>query len=181
VDLGAEDLDQPVMAEAAKRNRVRKDVRRPREGGIERRVDGEAERKRPGDPADRRARRDVGLHDGDVACCSCEDADDEPDEHGEHHPAAGDGLLRQRRGPGGDEQRHERAEADQVAEREVDDPGQAVDERVADRDQAVDAARAQPREEDLDGETHPRRIMRRSTGPLGGTCRPVCYGQTVVE
>jgi len=100
------------------------------------------------------------LDDGHVAGGPQQHARHQTYDDAERHPAARHGLLRQRLRPGGDEQRHEGTEPDQVAEREVDDARQAIDQRVADRDKPIDAARAQPREQDLDGKAHPPTIMR---------------------
>jgi hypothetical protein len=82
------------------------------------------------------------------------DAEGEPHDHREREPAGRDTRLTDRCGAGGDEQGREDSEPDQVAEGEVDDPGQAIDERVADRDEAVDPARGQARDDDLDGQAH---------------------------
>ena len=63
-------------------------------------------------------------------------------------------------GARGDEQRREDGEGDEVAEREVDDPGQPVDERVADGEEAVDAAGGEPGDDHLDDEAHGGTLLR---------------------
>ena len=81
--------------------------------------------------------------------------DQEPDDERDGEPPARRRRLRHRPSAGGDEQGDEHAQADEVAQREVDDPRQPVDERVADREQPVDAARRQPGEEDLEATGSP--------------------------
>ena len=60
------------------------------------------------------------------------------------------------RGPRRDEQRREDPEPDEVAEGEVDDAGQPVDERVPGREEPVDAAGGEPGDEHLKRDGHRR-------------------------
>ena len=60
----------------------------------------------------------------------------------------------------GDEQRREDAERDEVAEREVDDAGQPVDQRVADREEAVHAPGREAGHDHLDDEAHGGTLLR---------------------
>ena len=62
--------------------------------------------------------------------------------------------LAHRRGAGEHEQRREDPEPDEVAEGEVDDPGQPVDQRVPGREQPVDPTRGKPGDEDLQRDRH---------------------------
>ena len=73
-------------------------------------------------------------------------------------------------GSGGDEQRHEHGEPDELAEREVDDAGEPVDEREPGGEQPVDAARGEPRDEDLESEAHARTLFARYLPSCGGSC-----------
>ena len=51
-------------------------------------------------------------------------------------------------------------ERDEVAEREVDDPGQPVDQRVADGEEPVDAAGSEAGDDHLDDEAHGGTLLR---------------------
>ena len=99
-------------------------------------------------------RDEVRLHREEVAPGAGDDADADADDERDEEARRACGLLRHRPRAGGDEQRHEHAERDQLAVREVDDPGQPVDHGIADRDEAVDAARSKTRDEDLEREAH---------------------------
>ena len=89
------------------------------------------------------------------------DAQEEPDDQGEQEPPGRQARLADRRGAGGDEQRREDRERDEVAEGEVDDPRQAVDQRVTDGEDAVDPACRETGDDDLDDEAHGRTLLRR--------------------
>jgi hypothetical protein len=54
----------------------------------------------------------------------------------------------------------ERTRRDEIAEREVDDPGQPVDERVADREDPVHAAGRETGDDHLDDEAHGGTLLR---------------------
>jgi hypothetical protein len=154
LDRRPADGDEAVAPDVAKRQRVGEDVARPREDRGEHRVDRERNGRDRGNPADRGAAREVGLHGEEVTARAGGDthaeADDERDDEA---PGAGS-VLRNGSGTGGDEQRHEDAERDQLAVGEVDDPRDPVDHRIADGDEAVDAARRKTRDDDLEREAH---------------------------
>ena len=57
--------------------------------------------------------------------------------------------LRHRGGSGEHEESREDAEPDEVAEGEVDDPGQAVDQRVPGGEESVDPTGRQPADQNL--------------------------------
>ena len=128
---GSADRHEAVAAEVAERQRVGEDVARPREHGRENGADGERDRDDRRDPADRRAAREVRLHREEIAPGARDDADRHADDEREQEARAVRGRLRHGAGPRDDEQRREDAEADELAEGEVDDPGQAVDEGLA--------------------------------------------------
>jgi hypothetical protein len=67
----------------------------------------------------------------------------------DRHPADADGIHDEER-----DQRHERADHEDLAVREIDHAHDAVDHRVADRDQPVDGAEGQPVDELLDEVLH---------------------------
>ena len=99
------------------------------------------------------------MDDDQVAGHADRRRDQQCDHEPEHEASGARRRLRHRTAPGGDEQRQEDAEADQVSEREVDDAGKPVNEGVPDPDQPVDAARREAREDDLDPEAHsPARV-----------------------
>ena len=106
------------------------------------------------DPADRRAAHEVGLHREEVAPGARDDAHADPDDERDEEARRARGLLRHGPGAGRDEQRHEDAERDQLAVREMDDPRQPVDHGIADRDEPVHPARSKTRDNDLEREAH---------------------------
>ena len=160
LDLGAGDPDEAGAADAVERQRVGEDVARALEGRADHRPDREGDRHRPGDPADRRPAREVRLHQPDVggrprrrrrqrarrASASRK--------RGSCAPACVTG-----RRPRQHEQRREHAEPDEVAEREVHDPGQPVDERVPGREEPVDPAGREPADQHLQRDRHSVRTV----------------------
>ena len=154
LDRRAADGHEAVVPDAAKRQRIGEDVARPREDRREHRVDRERDRRDRGDPADRRAAREVGLHREEVAPGARDDADGDPDDERDEEARRARGLLRHRPGAGRDQQRHEHSERDQLAVREMDDPRQPVDDGIADRDEPVHPARRKTRDDDLEREAH---------------------------
>ena len=99
------------------------------------------------------------MDDGEVAARPDRRHRDQRDGEPRQEAPARGGGGRHRPPPGSHEERDEHTEADEVAEREVDDPGQPVDERVPDREQPVDAAGRETRQDDLQGQIHRRSLM----------------------
>ena len=144
----------PDAAADAERERIGKDVGRPVEEDDEQRPDRERDRERGCDPADRRAACAVRLDREEVRARACGSRDDQADDEREQEPAAADARLRHRPRARRDEQRHEHAERDQLAEGEVHDAGETEDERVADTDEPVDGPGSEPARKDLQGQRH---------------------------
>ena len=156
--LRSAEVDVPGRADAVERQRVREDVARALEGRPDHGADRKGDGRGPGDPADRRAAAQVRLDEPDVGRRPGEHADREPDQDREQKARLVRAGLAHRRGAGQDEQRREDPEPDQVAEGEVDDPGQPVDQRVPGREQPVDPARGEPGDDDLKGDRHGRTL-----------------------
>ena len=113
-----------------------------------------------GDPAERRAAQQVRLDEEDVRRRSDADAEHEPDGEREQEAAEAEARLAHRPRARGDEERREDAERDEVAEREVDDPGQPVDQRVADGEDPVHAPGREAGDDHLDDEAHGGTLLR---------------------
>ena len=124
--------------------RVREDVRRTGEHRTDHPAQGERDRERRGDPAEGRAAQQIGLDEEHVRGRSHSDAQEEPDRERDEESAEPEARLAHRPGARGHEQRREDRERDQVAEREVDDTRQPVDQRIADREETVDPPAARP-------------------------------------
>ena len=154
LDRRAADVPEAVVAELAEGERIGEDVGRAVEEDDQERPDRECDGERRADPADHRAARAVRLDCEEVGAGARRGRDDEADEEGEDEAQAADARLRHGAGSGGDEERHEDAERDQLAEREVHDARQPEDQRVADRDEPVDGARGETAREDLQGDGH---------------------------
>src|SRR5262249_56653952 len=135
--------DRKVAAgpDPPERQRVGYHVARAREYEGDERVERERDRQGGADPADRGAALDVGLDREEVRARRGRGADDDPGHQGAEEADAADARLRDGPGARRDEQSGEHGEADEVAVGEVDDTGQAVDERVADGDEPVDGTR----------------------------------------
>ena len=143
-----------ARADAPKRQRIRKDVRGAVEEHDEERPDRERDRERRTDPADRGASRAIRLDREKVGARTRGGGDEQADDEREQEARATDAGLGHRPGAGGDQERHEHAECDQFAEREVHDARQLEDEGVADGDDPVDGARGEPAREHLQDERH---------------------------
>ena len=74
-----------------------------------------------------------------------------------NRPGAEARLAHGRRA-GGHEQGREDGERDEVAECEIDDPREPVDERVPDGEDAVDTARGESGDDHLDDQAHGRTL-----------------------
>ena len=140
--------------------RVGEDVGRPREDSADHPAEREGDRERRGDPPDGRAAQQVGLDEEDVRRRPDADAEHEPDREREQEAAEAEARLAHRPGAGGDEQRREHAEGDEVAEREVDDAGEPVDERVPDGEDPVHAPGCETGDDHLDDEAHGGTLLR---------------------
>ena len=172
LDRRAADGDEAVVADVVERQRIGEDVARPREEHVDRRADGVGDRHRRRDPTDDRAALEVGVDGKPVRPGARRDANRGPHRHGDEKPAGADARLRDRPRARRDEQSGEDGEADEVTEGEVDDPGQAIDENERDRDQAVDRAGREPRDQNLQEEAHsapmPGEPLRRTAGDVHG-------------
>ena len=103
LDRRAADGHEAVVPEVAERQRIGKDVARPREDRREHRVDRERDGRDRRDPADRRAAHEVRLHREEVASGARDDADADADDERDEEARRARGLLRHRPGAGGDE------------------------------------------------------------------------------
>src|SRR5262249_45189102 len=121
------DGDDPLVSGSVEGDRIGEDVRRPGKGNGEDVLDREGDRDGRRDPTEGRTADEVLVDDGEIAPGTNRGRGDERDgEADDEAPARG------RRGghrppAGGHEQSDEDAEADEVAEREVDDSGQPED------------------------------------------------------
>ncbi len=147
------------MTDPVERNRVREDVRRPREGRTDHAPESERDRKRGGNPAQGRAAQEIRLDEEHVRCSRERHAHDESHDECDQEASEADARLADRRRSGSHEQGGEHGECDEVAEREVDDPREPVDERVPDGEDAVDAAGGESGDDHLDDQAHGRTLL----------------------
>ena len=148
LDRGTCDVPDP------ERQWIREDIGGTVEEDEQERPHREGDRERSTDPADHRAARPVRLDREEVRPGARRRRHHEPDDQRQQKSAAADARLRDRSGTCRHEQRDEDAERDQLPESEVDDAGQAEDDRLSGRHQAIDGACGKSAGEDLERDGH---------------------------
>jgi hypothetical protein len=157
--LGAADVHEAGRADAVERQRIGEDVARALEDGADERADREGHGGGPRDPADRRSTAEVRLDEADVGRRAGQHAHCEPDDQREDELRLVRAALADRRGASENEQRREDPEPDEVAEGEMHDPGEPVDQRVPSSEEPVDPTGGEPRDDDLQGDRHGRKVL----------------------
>src|SRR4029453_6131090 len=175
--LRTADVHEAGRADAVERQRIGEDVARALEDGADQRADRKGDGGGPRDPADRRSTVEVRLDEADVGRRAGTPAHREPDDQREDELRLVRTALAHRRGAREDEQRREDPQPDEVAEREVHDPGEPVDQRVPGSEEPVDPTRRQPRDEDLQRDCHAREFNREPSAPR----RPCIQGYALRE